>query len=138
MSLLRVAFINISNDVSVTLEIKTADSVECCELLTTTPATEAEGAGVIHPAGVWSLVVPPGRMFGFISEHPVQIANPNSAAIIAISAGGKDPWPLPPPRPQLLNVPDFLTRYKGFLLTGAPPNAIPERIVMTLAPQTAW
>jgi len=138
MSLLRVAFINISTDVSVTLEVKTADSVECCELLATTPATEPEGPGVIRRPGVWSLVVPPGRMFGFVTEHPVQIANPNPAAVIAISAGGKDPWPLPPPRSQLSNLPDFVTRYKGFLLTGAPPSATPEQVVMTLARQTGW
>ena len=117
----RVAFVNTSSDTPVTIYIKTQDAVECCQLLGTTPMTQPQqNPGVVHPAGEWTLVVPPGAMFGFVTEHPVNVTNLTSSAVIAIYAGGKDPWPQPPPALAMPTVPDFATRYKNFLMTAAP------------------
>ncbi|HET7500276.1 MAG TPA: hypothetical protein VFK02_04710 [Kofleriaceae bacterium] len=138
VDLLRVAFVNTSEDTAFTLRIETIDTVECCELLTTTPATMPEqNPGVVHPPGVWDLVMLPGTIAGFVSEKPVTIDNPHSTAVTVIYADGKDPWPLPPPLSPLSSAPDFETRYKSFLLGGAPPNPRRRSIVMTLAPARA-
>jgi hypothetical protein len=127
--------VNTSSDTSVTVHCETTDSVECCELLTTTPATAPQqNPGTTHSAGGWDLVVPPGKIFGFVTEHTVKITNPNSAAVSTIYADGKDPWPQPPPVTTLSSLPDFDSRYKNFLMTSALPNAKPRPIVMTLTP----
>jgi hypothetical protein len=135
VGLLRVAFVNTSKNTSVTIQIETQDSVECCELLTTTPSTSPEqNPGTTHPPGVWGLDVAPGTMFGFVTEHPVNIINSNPAAVATIYADGKDPWPHPPPPTTLASVADFDTRYNSFLMTSALPNPKPKTIVMRLAP----
>jgi len=135
VGLLRVAFVNTSNDTPVTIKIETQDSVECCQLLTTTIATEPEeNPGTTHPPGQWALDVPVGAIFGFVTEKPVNIMNPNQAAVTTIFANGKDPWPLPPPLSPLATVPDFDTRYKSFLMTAGLPDHEQQPVVMTLAP----
>lgn len=136
--LLRVAFANTSSNISVTIHIKTQDAVECYELLTTTPATQPEqNPGTVHAPGAWDLVVPPGKIFGFVTEYPVDIANPNSAVVSTIHADGKDPWPQPPPALVYPGLSDFDTRYKNFLMAGSLPNPAPKLIVMTLIPARA-
>jgi hypothetical protein len=133
--LLRVAFVNTSDNTPVTIHVETQDSVECCQLLTTTPATAPEAnPGTTYPPGGWHLVVPAGTIFGFVTEKSVNITNPNPATITTIYANGKDPWPLPPPLSPLSSVPDFETRYKSFLMTGALPDPRQHPVVMTLAP----
>jgi hypothetical protein len=122
----------------VTIHVETQDSVECCELLTTTPATGPEqNPGTRHPPGPWKLVVPPGTIFGFVTEHLVRITNPNPAVVSTVYADSKDPWPLPPPPSPLASVHDFAIRYESFLMGGALPGPRPKPIVMTLAPSHA-
>lgn len=135
VGLLRVAFVNTSTDTPVTIYIETLDTVECCELLATTVATEPEeNPGTTHPPGGWTLVVPAGKIFGFVTENLVSISNPNSSAVITIYADGKNPWPLPPPlSPLASRVSDFPTRYQNFLMTGGL-SGTTQPIVMTLAP----
>lgn len=138
VGLLRVAFVNTSKDISVTVHCETLDSVECCELLATTPAMSPEqNPGMTYKPGKWDLVVPPGRIFGFVTEHLVKITNPNSAVVTTIYADGKDPWPHPPPPSTFASVADFDTRYNNFLMASALPNSRPKAIVMTLAPAHA-
>jgi hypothetical protein len=135
IGLLRVAFVNTSDNTPVTIHVETQDSVECCQLLTTTPAMAPEAnPGKTYPPGGWDLVVPAGTIFGFVTEKSVKITNPNPATITTIYANGKDPWPLPPPLSPLSSVPDFATRYKSFLMTGALPDPRQHPVVMTLAP----
>lgn len=135
VGLLRVAFVNTSSQTPVTIRVRTQDAVECCELLTTTPATQPEqNPGTKHLPGEWDIVVPAGTMFGFVTEKAVDITNPNPAAVATIYADGKDPWPQPPPLLASAGLPDFDTRYKNFLMTAASPNPKPKPIVMTLAP----
>jgi hypothetical protein len=136
--LLRIAFVNTSSDTPVIVRVNTQDTVECCELLTTTPATQPEqNPGTMHAPGEWDIVIPAGKMFGFVTEHPVDITNPNPVVVSTIYADGKDPWPQPPPAVGALAAPDFGTRYKNFLMAGGLPNPSPEPIVMTLAPARA-
>jgi hypothetical protein len=133
--LLRVAFVNTSKETSVTIHVETQDSVECCELLTTTPATGPEqNPGTRHKPGRWNVVVGPGKMHGFVTEHPVKITNPNSAAVHMVYADSKDPWPQPPPVAALAGVHDVEVRYRSFLMGGALPDPSPKPIVMILAP----
>jgi hypothetical protein len=135
VDLLRIAFVNTSGEISVTIHVETQDAVECCELLTTTPATGPEqNPGTTHPAGGWDLIVSPGHIVGFVTEKPVKIVNPNPAAVTTIYAHGKNPWPLPPPLTPLASVADFSTRYESFLMGGAVPDSSPRSIVMTLGP----
>ena len=134
VGLLRVAFVNTSKDTPVTIQVETQDSVECCKLLTTTPATIAQqNPGTTHAPGWWELSVPPETIVGFVTEHPVNITNPNSAVIATVYADGKDPWPHPPPL-ALAGVADFDIRYRNFLMASALPNPTPQPIVMTLSP----
>lgn len=137
--LLRVAFLNTSSDTPVTVRITTQDAVECCELLATTPATQPEqNPGTTYAPGEWDLEVPPGTMFGFVTEHPVAITNPNPAVVSPIYADGKDPWPQPPPEALVaFGLPDLDTRYKNFLMAGGLPDPAPKPIVMTLTPAHA-
>lgn len=133
--LLRVAFVNTSSDTPVTIHVWTQDAVECCELLATTPVTQPEqNPGTRYAPGEWDLVIPAGKMFGFVTEQPVKFTNPNSASVVPIHADGKDPWPQPPPSMAGPAIPDFATRYKNFLMTAGLPNPRPEPIVVTLAP----
>lgn len=133
--LLRVAFVNVSSDISVTIHINTQDAVECCELLATTPATQPEqNPGRRYPPGTWELVVPAGKIFGFVTELPVSITNSNMSAVSTISVSGKDPWPQPPPALASPSMPDFATRYKNFLMTAGLPDSEPNPVVMTLTP----
>jgi hypothetical protein len=133
--LLRVAFVNTSEDTTVTLHLETEDAVECCELLTTTPPTAPEqNPGATHASGGWDLVIAPGTMVGFVTGSPVKISNPSSGAVTTVYANGKDPWPQPPPVSKLSQVPDFPTRYQSFLMVGALPEPRPTPVVMTLAP----
>lgn len=133
--LLRVAFVNTSSDTPVTIHCKTQDAVECCELLATTPATQPEqNPGTTFKPGDWDLAVPAGKMFGFVTEHPVSITNPNPSVVSILYADGKDPWPQPPPALASPTLPDFDTRYKNFLMTAGAPNPSPRPVVMTLAP----
>jgi hypothetical protein len=135
--LLRVAFVNTSNDTHVTVDIETQDAVECCELLTSTSAVEPEAPGPTYPPGRWNLLVPPGKIFGFVTERPVKIINQNPANLVVVYADGKDPWPQPPPKPPLAATPDFGIRYQHFLAASALPNSTPKPIVMTLTPAPA-
>jgi hypothetical protein len=133
--LLRIAFINTSKATHVTIQVVTQDAVECRELLTTTPATEPDqNPGMRWPAGPWTVDVPPGKIIGFVTQYPVKITNPNSAAVSIIYTNGKDPWPQPPPVLSFASVPDLDIRYNSFLLTGALPEPTATPIVMTLAP----
>jgi hypothetical protein len=133
--LLRIAFVNTTTTTTVRIQVETQDAVECRELLTTTPATEPDQSpGVRWPAGPWAIDVPAGKIIGFVTQHPVQITNPNPAAVATIYTNGKDPWPQPPPILAFASVPDLEVRYNSFLMTGAPPAPAPTPIVMTLAP----
>jgi hypothetical protein len=133
--LLRVAFVNTSKDTSVTIAVETQDAVECCELLTTTPATGPEqNPGTRHEPGRWNVIVEPGKIHGFVTERPVNITNPNSAAVTTVYADSKNPWPQPPPVVALAGVHDLDVRYSNFLMGGALPDPSPAPIVMTLAP----
>jgi hypothetical protein len=78
--------------------------------------------------------VPAGKIIGFVTQYPVKITNPNSAAVAVIYTNGKDPWPQPPPVQAFASVPDLDIRYNSFLMTGALPDPTPTPIVMTLAP----
>lgn len=136
--LLRVAFVNTSETTSVTVHIEAQDAVEFCELLPTAPATApgvSQGMKRAPQPGGWPLVVAPGTIVGFVTNHPVKITNPNSAAVTTIYADGKDPWPEPPPpSPLATKLGDFSTRYGNFLAAASVPNAKPKPIVMTLTP----
>ena len=135
VGLLRVAFVNISSDTHVTIQVETQDTVECCEVLATTPVTQPQqNPGTLHAPGVWALAVPAGKMLGFVTEKPVNIINPNPAVVATIYADGKDPWPQPPPLLASSYLPEFSARYKNFLLTAGLPNSVPRPIVMTLTP----
>jgi len=136
-SLLRVAFVNHSKDTPVTLHIVTQDTIESCELLTTTSATIPEQSpGAVHEPGGFDLEVPPGCILGFVTKNTVQITNPSSSIVTAVYANGKDPWPEPPPPPPppFASVSDFETRYKNFLMVGGLPDPEPRPVVMTLVP----
>lgn len=136
-SLLRVAFVNQSNDTPVTLHIVTQDTIESCELLATTSAILPEQSpGSTHEPGGFDLEVPPGAILGFVTKNPVQITNPSSSIVTTVYANGKDPWPEPPPPPppSFASVSDFETRYKNFLMVGGLPEPEPRPVVMTLAP----
>ena len=138
MTLVRIAFVNTSKDTPVTICVETQDTIECCELLTTTPATEPEqNPGTRKTAGRWEVVVPAGKIIGFVTQDTVKIENPNSAAVTVVYANGKDPWPQPPPLLAAPSVPDFDTRYNSFLMTGALPDPRPKPILMLLAPADA-
>jgi len=133
--LLRVAFVNQSRDTSVTVHVVTEDTVESCELLTTTPATLPEQAsGIVQGPGGFDLEVPAGKILGFVTKHQVAITNPNSAIVATVYASGKDPWPQPPPPPPplLAGVSDYNTRYANFLLGGGAPSAAPTPVVMVI------
>jgi len=136
-SLLRVAFVNQSKDTSVTIRVVTEDTVESCELLTTTPAALPEQAsGVVQAPGGFDLEVPAGKILGFVSKQQVTITNPNSAIVTTVYANGKDPWPQPPPPPPppFAGVSDFDTRYSNFMLGGGAPSSAPRPVVMVLCP----
>jgi hypothetical protein len=131
--LMRVAFVNTSTKDAV-VQIKTQDAVECCQLLASTPVSQPEqNPGLPKSAGAWQLAMPPGSVFGFVTELPVEIHNPNSGSVIAIYANTKDPWPQPPPL-TAPDVPDFAIRYQNFLMVAGATDPQPTPIVMTLAP----
>src|SRR4051812_25712718 len=136
-SLLRVAFMNQSKDTSVTIRVVTEDTVESCELLATTPAALPEQAsGIVQAPGGFDLVVPAGKILGFVTKRQVTITNPNSAIVATVYASGKDPWPQPPPPPppQFAGVSDFGARYANFLLGGGAPSNAVKPVVMVLRP----
>ncbi len=138
--LLRVAFMNTSATTSVTVHVVTQDTIEVCELLTTTPATLPEqNPGATQEAGGFDLAIQPGTIIGFVTKKPVTITNPSSAAVSTFYADGKDPWPQPPPPPPpgFVNVSDFDTRYNNFLMGGALPSRKAKPVEMTLAPAPA-
>jgi hypothetical protein len=135
-STLRVAFVNHSTDTPVTVHIVTLDTVETCELGSTTPATLPDGAGTKHAAGAFDLVVPAGKVYGFTTENPVNITNPSPSIVQTVYADGKNPWPQPPPPAPaaFTGVTDFATRYGNFLMVGGIPSRKRRPIVMTLTP----
>jgi hypothetical protein len=136
-SILRVAFLNQSNDTSVTIRVVTQDTVESCELLASTPAALPEqSTGIVHDPGGFDLEVPAGRIFGFVTKCRVEITNPSSGIVATVYANGKDPWPEPPPPPPPLfaGVSDFDTRYSNFLLGGGAPAGAAQPVVMILNP----
>lgn len=136
--LLRIAFLNVSKATNVTVQVETLDTVECRELLTSTPATEPDqNPGKRWPAGTWAVEVPAGKIIGFVTQYPVKITNPNSAAVTIIYSIGKDPWPQPPPLLPFSSVPDLDVRYNSFLVTAGVPELTQTPIVMTLAPAHA-
>ena len=129
---------NTSHDTAVTVQVETQDAIECCELRTTRLAAEREEPpGTTYAPGRWALVVPPGSVFGFVTEHPVKITNPSPGSLVTVYADGKDPWPQPPPAFEVRKAPGFDGLYKGFLMTSALPSADPRPIVMTLTPAHA-
>ena len=139
-SLLRVAFMNTSATTTVTVHVVTQDTIEVCELLTTTQATLPEqNPGTTHQAGGFDLVIAPGTIIGFVSKKAVTITNPSSAAVATFYADGKDPWPQPPPPPPpgFANVSDFDIRYNNFLMGGGVPSRKAKLVQMTLAPAPA-
>jgi hypothetical protein len=128
---MRIAFVNTATTPA-TIQIKTQEAVECCQLLMTTPASQpAQNPGRTQPAGAWQLAMPPGTIFGFVAEHAVEVLNPNSGSVITVYADSKEPWPQPPP--LVSDVPDFATRYQNFLMVAGLPDSQHRPIALTIA-----
>jgi hypothetical protein len=134
--LLRVAFLNRSEDTSVTVHVKTNDKkVITYQLLPKTPASEPERGSGKDQVSEFDLEVPAGQIVGFNTNSKVEITNPNSALVTVYYANDKDPWPKPAPAaPSGLDPSDFPLRYASFLMVGGEANPAPTLVVMTLVP----
>jgi hypothetical protein len=110
-------FINYSS----TSTTPTVTSLDTCAEWVMNPTGVTESlTGTSHTAASspWSFSVPAGGIRGFVSQYAVTITNPNPAKLLVKQAGGKDPWPVPPPVPPALftSCADYATRYAAFLL----------------------
>jgi hypothetical protein len=118
MALERKMFIN-KDTSALNVSITAYESVGVYEMLT---EGDVEELVETHPLGegestTWTLTVPAGGIRGFVVTKGVSFTNPAPTYLGVVLGNGKNPWPPPPPAPQLFEeVEDYEDRYEAFLM----------------------
>lgn len=116
----RYMFVN-SSDAPVAVQVYTPDRIRLCQLVDSTPVETPEGEQGVFGPGPFDLEIPPGVIFGFLTEHTAAITAPKAEDFVMHVANGNVPWPEPPPQEQNVrkDIADFKARYRCFLDTAA-------------------
>lgn len=125
----RFTFINYSTTDVATVSVTTSDGIVYKELLASTPVQLPAGNLQRMDKGNHALVVPPGRLCGFSTDKPATVTAVSGKLTILV-AGGKDPWPQPPPvaaPPALAAAADWAVRFANFNTASGVDPARPAR-----------
>jgi hypothetical protein len=116
----RYMFINFSA-APVTIHVFSHDDIQLCELVDSTPVQNPEQCGSRHGPGDFDLMIPPGAIVGFLTDHTAAVKAPQAADFVMHVANGNVPWPEPPPQEQNVRkgIVDFNARYRCFLALAA-------------------